>query len=80
VDNLKTKWKEVAINFVGSIIAFLSCVFGVLNYMGVRRVGKSVHSSIKTMYLGIVALIISIPAVFVIQPDYFKIWDPSKVY
>jgi len=40
------------------VAAIISLIFGAFNYLAVRRIGKSVHSSVKTMWLGLTSLIL----------------------
>ena len=67
-------------NFFSIIAVFASSFTGAVNFIEVRRIGNSVHSSIRTMYLGIVGLLFSIITVVVIEPNYFKLWQPSNLY
>ena len=54
--------------------AVASNIFGTFNYLAVRRIGKQVHTSVKTMYLGIVGLLIAIISILFMRPSYFKFW------
>ena len=50
--------KLIKRHFWPILSAVASCIFGAFNFIAVRRIGKSVHSSVKTMWLGLTALVL----------------------
>jgi len=54
--------------------SFLASIFGSFSFLATRRIGKQVHASVKTMYLGIVSLVISVVTLMFYRPSYFAFW------
>jgi len=50
--------KFVKLNWIGLLMAIASCMFGSFNYVAARKMSTLVHSSIETMYIGIVSLVV----------------------
>lgn len=61
-------------NYIGLISGMIASVFGGFNYIAMRRIGKQVHSSIKTVYLGIVSTLFCFLILIFFWPSYFKFW------
>ena len=64
--------------FFGIAAGLAASVFKAFNFLAVRRIGKQVHSSIKTMYLGIVATMLSFFILLYCHPSYFKFWSQKE--
>ena len=64
--------------FFGIAAGVAASVFKAFNFIAVRRIGKQIHSSIKTMYLGLVAVIISSLILLYYNPSYFKLWSRKE--
>jgi len=66
-------------HFWGVITSILASIFGAFNYLAVRRISKKVHSSVKTMYLGIIGMLVSSIFIACYRPQYFKLWKSYTV-
>lgn len=55
----------------------LSSGFGAMKFLATRRIGKQVHPSSKTMYLGLCTLILSVFMLLIFNTDYFMIWKAN---
>ena len=58
------------------IVSNVASIFGAFNYLSTRRIGKMVHPSCKTMYLGLVSIILSLLTLLLVKPSYFLFWNP----
>jgi len=57
--HLETEYSILIKRYFWPILsAIASCIFGAFNFLAVRRIGKHVHSSIKTMWLGLTAFVL----------------------
>lgn len=52
--------KEYPYYYFGIMSAFLYCLFSVFNFYEMRRMGKGVHSSIKTFYFGLLCSVFTL--------------------
>lgn len=56
------------------LVCLISGVFTTMKFLATRRIGKMVHPSAKTVYLGLTCLITSILTLIIFKPDYFEFW------
>jgi len=56
--------------------SILSSIFGSFYFLATRRIGQQVHASVKTMYLGIIGLVVSFVVLLVKRPSFFEFWKP----
>mmetsp|Transcript_37375 Transcript_37375/g.57268 ORF Transcript_37375/g.57268 Transcript_37375/m.57268 type:complete len:246 (-) Transcript_37375:355-1092(-) len=61
-------------NFWGILAAIASNIFGTFNFLAVRRIGKQTHPTVRTLYLGIVGLLMSILSLVVLKPSALLFW------
>jgi len=64
---LKQNWWQVS-------SALLANLFGVFKFLSTRKIGQQVHASVKTMYLGLISLTLSVITLLVNRPEYFVPW------
>jgi len=57
--------------------SLLSSVFASFYFLSTRRIGQTVHPSVKTMYLGIIGTIISVATIAIKHPTYYEFWKPQ---
>jgi drug/metabolite transporter (DMT)-like permease len=60
---------------VAALSAIVSSCFGTFHLLATEEIGKQIHSSIKTMYLGVVFMLIGPIAIMIWEPSYFKVWE-----
>lgn len=53
---------------------FVSLIFGTFNFLATRRIGKEVHPSVKTMYVGIISLVLSFVGLLIYKPSFYSFW------
>ena len=67
--------EEIKKNWMPSLGALISSCFGTFHLMATEEIGKQIHSSIKTMYMGVVFMLVGPIAIIIWEPQYFKVWD-----
>jgi len=68
-DNKKYPHEEMGICF-----AFLYCLFSVANLYEMRKMGKRVHTSIKTFYFGLLCSVFTLVYIAIDDPKFFMFW------
>lgn len=56
------------------VVCLISGVFTTMKFLATRRIGKMVHPSAKTVYLGLICLITSTFVLIIFKPEYFVFW------
>ena len=64
--------------WLGIVTGLSASIFNSFSFLAVRRIGKQIHSSTKTMYLGIVVTMISFFILLYCYPSYFKFWSQKE--
>ena len=62
-------------NWLPLLTAVAANTFQAFNFIAARRISRTVHSCIETMYIGIVSLLIYTVGLCFIKPSYFKFWE-----
>ena len=63
--------KDYPYYYFGIASAFIYCLFSVFNFYEMRRMGKGVHSSIKTFYFGVCCVLFTLAYIAYDGPEFF---------
>jgi len=69
-DNKKYPHEELGIG-----MAFFYCLFSIFNLYEMRKMGKGVHTSIKTFYFGMLCSAFTIVYILIDDPKFFMFWQ-----
>lgn len=64
-------------NWLTLLCAIAANTFQAFNFIAARRISRTVHSCIETMYIGIVSMLVYSIGLCFIKPSYFKFWAPQ---
>ena len=63
--------KDYPFYYLGIGFAFMYCIFSVFNFYEMRRMGKGVHSAIKTFYFGWCCVLFTLAYIAYDAPEFF---------
>lgn len=67
--------RELQPHTTSVLICIASGVFGTMKFLSTRVIGKEVHPSSKTIYLGIISILLSFSILIITKPSYFYFWS-----
>lgn len=62
-------------NWLALTVAIAANTFQAFNFIAARRISRTVHSCVETMYIGIVSMLLYTIGICFIKPTYFKFWE-----